>query len=70
MIRTRSSWLAALGFAALLAAPDADARSARVNQVPNGDDFNCLLCHTSAGGGGGTRNDFSNQLLNSNGRCC
>lgn len=38
------------------------ARSFRVNQVPNGNKFNCETCHT---GFGGPRNDFGKTIENS-----
>lgn len=42
---------------------DADARSFRVNQVPN-NQWGCALCHIGAGGGG-PRNGFGVQVENS-----
>ncbi|MBN1561088.1 T9SS type A sorting domain-containing protein [candidate division KSB1 bacterium] len=40
---------------------DAVAREKRVNQVPNGNKFQCVTCHT---GFGGPRNDFGRQIEN------
>ncbi len=51
--------LALLGLAAL-AAP-AEARSFRVNQIPN-NTFGCALCHVSPGGGG-MRTSFGEDVL-------
>lgn len=42
-------------------APDAEARSFRVQQVPNGEQFGCALCHLSQNGGG-QRNGFGSQV--------
>jgi hypothetical protein len=45
--------------AALFFSVDADARSFRVSQVPNGSTFNCQTCHV---GNGGPRNAFGQQV--------
>lgn len=48
--------------AILLVAPATlEARSFRANEVPNGDTFDCGLCHVSTNGGG-ARNDFGIQI--------
>jgi hypothetical protein len=39
-----------------------EARSFRVSQIPNGNNFGCQNCHLSAGGGG-TRNGFGNAVF-------
>ncbi len=44
-----------------LLAVDSFARSKRVNQIPNGNTFNCVTCHT---GQGGPRNDFGKAVGN------
>ena len=63
MISLRFHLIAAV-VAAFLLPIDADARTFRVNQVPNGSQFGCALCHNSAAGGG-PRNGFGSQVENS-----
>jgi len=40
-----------------------NARSKRVDQIPNGSKFNCQNCHINEGGGG-AKNDFGTQVGN------
>ncbi len=47
----------------LLGVTDAEARSFRVSQVPNGSTFSCGLCH-QGGVGGAPRNDFGQDVEN------
>ena len=47
----------------VLGASSSEARSFRVNQIPNGSQANCLACHVS--GGGGARNPFGAQVESS-----
>lgn len=54
-MRFVSVFVVILGF--LLTPQAADARAARVGQLPNGGTFGCANCHTSASGGG-ARNAF------------
>ncbi|MBN1479065.1 T9SS C-terminal target domain-containing protein [candidate division KSB1 bacterium] len=44
----------------VLLAADTFARQKRVAQVPNGNKFNCMTCHTSSFGG--ARNDFGKEV--------
>lgn len=59
----RSANLLFLCSASLLFTASVEARNFRVNQLPrpNGGKFDCLTCHTSAGGGG-PRNAFGQQV--------
>lgn len=50
--------------AALFLATDAEARTFRVDQVPNGAEFGCGLCHNNAAGGG-LRTGFGEQVFQS-----
>ena len=55
--------ITSLAFAStlLLTASPTEARSFRVSQVPNGNQFGCALCHNNEAGGG-PRNGFGSQV--------